>query len=479
MVQEAVGKITQVIGPVVDVEFAPGQLPRILNALTVTNANVSDEADNLVLEVAAHLGQSTVRAIAMESTEGLVRGAPVKDTGSPIRVPVGPEALGRVLNVVGKPVDEAGPVEAKQFWPIHRPSPQFVEQSTKVEVFETGIKVIDLLAPYRKGGKIGLFGGAGVGKTVLIQELINNVAKAHGGVSVFAGVGERTREGNDLMLEMAESKLETGEPVLSKTALIFGQMNEPPGARARVALSALTCAEYFRDEAGQDVLLFVDNIFRFTQAGSEVSALLGRMPSAVGYQPTLANEMGALQERITSTTKGSITSVQAIYVPADDLTDPAPATTFAHLDATTVLSRAISELGIYPAVDPLDSTSTMLSPEIVGDEHYQTARQVQQTLQKYKDLQDIIAILGMDELSEEDKLTVARARKIQRFLSQPFFVATQFTGLTGQYVPIKETIAGFKEILAGGLDDLPEQAFYLVGNIEMVKAKAKELAKQN
>jgi len=479
MVQQAVGKITQVIGPVVDVEFAPGQLPKILNALTVSNPNVSDEADNLVLEVAAHLGQSVVRAIAMESTEGLVRGAAVKDTGSPIMVPVGPEALGRVLNVVGKPVDEAGPVNAKAYWPIHRPSPLFVEQSTKVEVFETGIKVIDLLAPYRKGGKIGLFGGAGVGKTVLIQELINNVAKAHGGVSVFAGVGERTREGNDLMLEMAESKLETGEPVLSKTALIFGQMNEPPGARARVALSALTCAEYFRDEAGQDVLLFVDNIFRFTQAGSEVSALLGRMPSAVGYQPTLANEMGALQERITSTTKGSITSVQAIYVPADDLTDPAPATTFAHLDATTVLSRAISELGIYPAVDPLDSTSTMLAPDIVGDEHYQTARQVQQTLQKYKDLQDIIAILGMDELSEEDKLIVARARKIQRFLSQPFFVAQKFTGLAGQYVPIKETISGFKEILSGALDDLPEQAFYLVGNVEMAKAKAKELSKQN
>ncbi len=477
MVEAAVGKITQVIGPVVDVEFAPGQLPKIYNALTVTNANVSDEKDNLVLEVAQHLGQSTVRAIAMESTEGLVRGAPVRDTGAPIMVPVGPEALGRVLNVVGKPVDECGPVNAKQHWPIHRPAPKFVDQSTKVEVFETGIKVIDLLAPYRKGGKIGLFGGAGVGKTVLIQELINNVAKAHGGVSVFAGVGERTREGNDLMLEMSESQLESGEPVLSKTALIFGQMNEPPGARARVALSALTCAEYFRDEAGQDVLLFVDNIFRFTQAGSEVSALLGRMPSAVGYQPTLANEMGALQERITSTTKGSITSVQAIYVPADDLTDPAPATTFAHLDATTVLSRAISEIGIYPAVDPLDSTSTMLSPDVVGDEHYATARQVQQTLQKYKDLQDIIAILGMDELSEDDRLVVARARKVQRFLSQPFFVATQFTGLQGQYVPIKETISGFKEILSGALDDLPEQAFYLVGNIDMAKAKAKELAK--
>ena len=467
------GKVTQVIGAVVDVQF-DGDLPAILNALETTN-----QGKRLVLEVAQHLGESTGRTIAMDATEGLVRGLEVKDTGQPILMPVGPEALGRVLNVVGKPVDSGGPVNAKHFWPIHREAPKFVDQSTKVEVFETGIKVIDLLAPYRKGGKIGLFGGAGVGKTVLIQELINNVAKAHGGVSVFAGVGERTREGNDLMLEMAESKLETGEPVLSKTALIFGQMNEPPGARARVALSALTCAEYFRDEAGQDVLLFVDNIFRFTQAGSEVSALLGRMPSAVGYQPTLANEMGALQERITSTTKGSITSVQAIYVPADDLTDPAPATTFAHLDATTVLSRAISELGIYPAVDPLDSTSTMLSPDIVGAEHYDTARAVQQTLQKYKDLQDIIAILGMDELSEDDKLVVARARKIQRFLSQPFFVAQQFTGLSGQYVPLKESIAGFKEILSGALDDLPEQAFYLVGNIEMAKAKAAELAKSS
>jgi len=474
---ENTGRITQVIGPVVDVEFPSGKLPKILNALKCNNPNISDVPDNLVLEVAAHLGQSVVRAIAMDATEGLVRGAAVRDTGQAITMPVGPEVLGRVLNVVGQPVDEAGPVNAKQHWPIHRPAPAFVEQSTKVEVFETGIKVIDLLAPYRKGGKIGLFGGAGVGKTVLIQELINNVAKAHGGVSVFAGVGERTREGNDLMNEMAESKLESGEPVLSKTALIFGQMNEPPGARARVALSALTCAEYFRDEYGQDVLLFVDNIFRFTQAGSEVSALLGRMPSAVGYQPTLATEMGALQERITSTTKGSITSVQAIYVPADDLTDPAPATTFAHLDATTVLSRAISELGIYPAVDPLDSTSTMLSPDIVGEEHYQTARAVQQTLQRYKDLQDIIAILGMDELSEDDKLIVARARKVQRFLSQPFFVAQQFTGLTGQYVPIKETIAGFKEILSGELDHLPEQAFYLVGNIDRAKEKAAKLAK--
>jgi F-type H+-transporting ATPase subunit beta len=479
MVEAAVGKVSQVIGPVVDVEFPAGSLPKILNALTVTNPNVSGEKDNLVLEVAQHLGQSVVRAIAMESTEGLVRGLEVRDTGAPISVPVGNGILGRVMNVIGNPVDDAGPVAATEYWPIHRPAPQFIDQSTKVEVFETGIKVIDLLAPYRKGGKIGLFGGAGVGKTVLIQELINNVAKAHGGVSVFAGVGERTREGNDLMLEMAESKLDTGEPVLSKTALIFGQMNEPPGARARVALSALTCAEYFRDEAGQDVLLFVDNIFRFTQAGSEVSALLGRMPSAVGYQPTLSNEMGALQERITSTNKGSITSVQAIYVPADDLTDPAPATTFAHLDATTVLSRAISEIGIYPAVDPLDSTSTMLSSDIVGEEHYKTARQVQQTLQKYKDLQDIIAILGMDELSEDDRLIVARARKIQRFLSQPFFVAHQFTGLLGQYVPIKETIAGFQEILSGALDHLPEQAFYLVGNIEMAKAKAEQSAKSS
>jgi F-type H+-transporting ATPase subunit beta len=469
------GKIIQVIGPVVDVEFPQGKLPKILNALTVTNPAISNEKDNLVLEVAQHLGESTVRAIAMDMTDGLVRGTEVTDTGNPIMMPVGPETLGRILNVVGKPVDEAGPVNAKKSLPIHRSAPAFVDQNTNVEILETGIKVIDLLAPYRKGGKIGLFGGAGVGKTVLIQELINNVAKAHGGVSCFAGVGERTREGNDLYMEMQESKLETGEPVLSKTALIYGQMNEPPGARARVALSALTCAEYFRDEEGQDVLLFVDNIFRFTQAGSEVSALLGRMPSAVGYQPTLANEMGALQERITSTKKGSITSVQAIYVPADDLTDPAPATTFAHLDATTVLNRAISELGIYPAVDPLDSTSTMLSPQIVGEEHYEVARGVQRTLQRYKDLQDIIAILGMDELSEDDKLTVARARKIQRFLSQPFFVAAQFTGRAGKYVPLKETIAGFKEILSGALDDLPEQAFYMVGNIEEAKEAAQKM----
>jgi F-type H+-transporting ATPase subunit beta len=469
------GKVIQVIGPVVDVEFPPGKLPKILNALTLSNASISSEKENLVLEVAQHLGESVVRTIAMDATEGLVRGVEVTDTGSPIMMPVGAEVLGRILNVIGKPVDEAGPVNAKKRSPIHRAAPLFVDQNTTVEIFETGIKVIDLLAPYRKGGKIGLFGGAGVGKTVFIQELINNVAKAHGGVSCFAGVGERTREGNDLFLEMKESKLETGEPVLSKTALIFGQMNEPPGARARVALSALTCAEYFRDEEGQDVLLFVDNIFRFTQAGSEVSALLGRIPSAVGYQPTLATEMGNLQERITSTNKGSITSVQAIYVPADDLTDPAPATTFAHLDATTVLSRSISEKGIYPAVDPLDSTSTMLAPDVVGEEHYAVARQVQQTLQKYKDLQDIIAILGMDELSEDDRATVARARKIERFLSQPFFVAQQFTGRSGKYVPLKETVAGFKEILSGALDDLPEQAFYMVGNIEEAKAAGAKL----
>src|SRR6187431_1662507 len=414
------GKITQVIGPVVDVEFPPGGLPKDLNALTVTNASVSAEKDNLVLEVAQHLGQGVVRAIAMDATEGLVRGAEVTDTGSAIQMPVGKEVLGRILNVIGKPVDGGGPVNAKQARSIHRDPPPFVDQSTNVEIFETGIKVIDLLAPYRKGGKIGLFGGAGVGKTVLIMELINNVAKAHGGVSCFAGVGERTREGNDLLLEMAESKLETGEAVLSKTALVFGQMNEPPGARARVALSALTSAEYFRDEEGQDVLLFIDNIFRFTQAGSEVSALLGRIPSAVGYQPTLGTEMGALQERITSTKRGSITSVQAIYVPADDITDPAPATTFSHLDATTVLSRQIAELGIYPAVDPLASTSRILDPRILGEDHYNTARGVQSILQRYKELQDIIAILGMDELSEEDKKLVFRARKVQRFLSQPF-----------------------------------------------------------
>ncbi len=472
---QAKGKIIQVIGPAVDVEFPPGQLPKILNALTTSNANISAEPDNLVLEVAQHLGESVVRTIAMDSTEGLVRGQPVTDTGGPIMMPVGPATLGRILNVVGRPVDERGPVVSDRYAPIHRPAPTFVEQSTQVEIFETGIKVVDLLAPYRKGGKIGLFGGAGVGKTVIIMELINNVAKVHGGVSCFAGVGERTREGNDLYLEMSESKLASGEPVISKAALVYGQMNEPPGARARVALSALTAAEYFRDEAGQDVLLFVDNIFRFTQAGSEVSALLGRMPSAVGYQPTLATEMGALQERITSTTRGSITSVQAIYVPADDLTDPAPATAFAHLDATTVLSRAIVEMGIYPAVDPLDSTSTMLDPRIVGTEHYEVARGVQQTLQRYKDLKDIIAILGMDELSEDDKLVVSRARKMQRFLSQPFFVAAEFTGKPGKAVPLKETIAGFKELLSGELDDLPEQAFYMVGNIEEAKEKARAM----
>jgi F-type H+-transporting ATPase subunit beta len=470
----SLGRVTQVIGPVVDVEFPTGKLPKILNALKVTNPGVSDQADNLVLEVAQHLGESTVRAIAMDSTDGLRRGMDVKDTGKPIMMPVGEACLGRILNVVGTPVDEAGAVKAKKSMPIHREPPKYEEQSTTVEIFETGIKVIDLLAPYRKGGKIGLFGGAGVGKTVLIMELINNVAKAHGGVSVFAGVGERTREGNDLFLEMSESKLDTGAPVISKAALIYGQMNEPPGARARVALSALTVAEYFRDEEGQDVLLFVDNIFRFTQAGSEVSALLGRIPSAVGYQPTLATEMGALQERITSTKKGSVTSVQAVYVPADDLTDPAPATTFAHLDATTVLSRQIAELGIYPAVDPLDSSSSMLDPGVVGERHYKCARRVQQTLQRYKDLQDIIAILGMDELSEDDKVTVSRARKIQKFLSQPFFVAYQFTGTPGKYVALKDTIVGFEEILDGKLDDVSEQDFAYCGGIDEVKARAKK-----
>jgi F-type H+-transporting ATPase subunit beta len=463
------GRVTQVIGPVVDVTFPQGSLPTILTALQVSNPAISEKDWNLTLEVAQHLGENTVRAVAMDSTDGLVRGMAVKNTDGPILMPVGKECLGRILNVVGAPVDERGPVNATHFSPIHKEAPPFVDQSTEVEIFETGIKVIDLLAPYRKGGKIGLFGGAGVGKTVLIMELINNVAKAHGGVSCFAGVGERTREGNDLLLEMSESKLETGETVLSKTALIYGQMNEPPGARARVALSALTVAEYFRDEEGQDVLLFVDNIFRFTQAGSEVSALLGRIPSAVGYQPTLATEMGELQERITSTNKGSITSVQAIYVPADDLTDPAPATTFAHLDATTVLSRSIAELGIYPAVDPLDSSSTMLDPGVIGERHYAVARGVQETLQKYKDLQDIIAILGMDELSEDDRLIVDRARKIQRFLSQPFFVAEQFTGLKGAYVPLEESVSGFEEILNGKLDHVPEQDFYLKGNIEEVK----------
>jgi F-type H+-transporting ATPase subunit beta len=468
----AEGRISQVMGPVVDVEFPPGQLPSIYEAVTASNPAIGTDADNLVLEVALHLGESSVRTVAMDTTDGLVRGMGVRSTGKPIQMPIGPEVLGRILNVVGQPVDGGGPVKAKRFSPIHKAPPRFVDQSTKVEIFETGIKVIDLLAPYRKGGKIGLFGGAGVGKTVVIMELINNIAKAHGGVSCFAGVGERTREGNDLYVEMSESKLEDGNSVLSKTALIYGQMNEPPGARARVALSALTCAEYFRDDEGQDVLLFVDNIFRFTQAGSEVSALLGRIPSAVGYQPTLSTEMGELQERITSTTKGSITSVQAIYVPADDLTDPAPATAFAHLDATTVLSRKLTEIGIYPAVDPLDSTSTMLDPHIVGERHYRVARGVQETLQRYKDLQDIINILGMDELSEDDKLTVARARKIQRFLSQPFYVATQFTGHAGKYVPLKETIDSFEEILQGKLDHVSEKDFYMKGNIDEVKEAA-------
>ncbi len=464
------GKISQVIGAVVDVQF-DGELPEILNALETDNGG-----NRLVLEVAQHLGERTVRTIAMDSSEGLVRGQEVSDTGAPITVPVGEATLGRIINVIGEPVDESGPVEAKLTRAIHQEAPEFVEQSTEAEMLVTGIKVVDLLAPYAKGGKIGLFGGAGVGKTVLIMELINNVAKAHGGYSVFAGVGERTREGNDLYWEMIESGVNVekgGEG--SKCALVYGQMNEPPGARARVALTGLTVAENFRDE-GQDVLFFVDNIFRFTQAGSEVSALLGRIPSAVGYQPTLATDMGALQERITTTTKGSITSVQAIYVPADDLTDPAPAASFAHLDATTVLSRAISEKGIYPAVDPLDSTSRILEPRVVGDEHYQTAREVQEILQKYKSLQDIIAILGMDELSEEDKLVVSRARKIERFLSQPFHVAEIFTGSPGVLVDLADTIKGFKGLCAGDYDHLPEAAFYMVGTIEDAIAKAETLA---
>ena len=465
-----IGRISQVIGAVVDVTFDQGELPDIYNALLVTNPFVSDEEDNLVLEVAQHLGDRTVRTIAMDSTDGLVRGMKVKDTGAPISIPVGDAVLGRILNVVGKPVDEAGPVNTDKTCPIHREPPHFTDQSTSIDSFVTGIKVIDLLTPYMRGGKIGLFGGAGVGKTVFIMELIHNIASKHGGYSVFAGVGERTREGNDLWLEMKESG------VIDKTALVYGQMNEPPGARARVGLSGLAVAEYFRDEQNQDVLLFIDNIFRFTQAGMEVSALLGRMPSAVGYQPTLGTDMGELQERITSTTKGSITSVQAIYVPADDLTDPAPATTFSHLDATTVLSRQIVELGIYPAVDPLDSTSRILDPKIVGLEHYTVAREVQQILQKYKELQDIIAILGMDELSEDDKLVVSRARKIQRFLSQSFSVAEQFTGMPGKYVELKDTIEGFKKIVAGEMDDLPEQAFYMVGTIDEVVEKAKRLA---
>ena len=463
------GQVKQVMGPVVDVEFTDGEMPPVLNALRVSNPAIDDGEGNLVLEVAQHLGDRMVRTIAMDTTEGLVRGMPVKDTGTTISTPVGKGALGRIMNIIGDPIDEAGPVDSKEHWSIHRAAPKFEDQSTQVEMLMTGIKVIDLLAPYAKGGKVGLFGGAGVGKTVLIQELIRNIATEHGGYSVFAGVGERTREGNDLYMEMKESG------VIDKTALVFGQMNEPPGARARVALTALTQAEYFRDREGQDVLLFIDNIFRFTQAGAEVSALLGRIPSAVGYQPTLGTEMGTLQERITSTKKGSITSVQAVYVPADDYTDPAPATTFTHLDATTNLDREIASLGIYPAVHPLQSTSRMLDPQIVGEEHYTTAREVQALLQRYKELQDIIAILGMDELSEEDKLVVGRARKSQRFLSQPFFVAQQFTGLDGKYVDIKDTIRGFREILDGKHDDIPEQAFYLVGTIEDVLEKAKTL----
>jgi F-type H+-transporting ATPase subunit beta len=470
MASNNIGRITQVLGAVVDVQFE-GVLPAILNAL-----QVDVEGRRLVLEVAQHLGESTVRTIAMDTTDGLVRGQKAEDTGTPISMPVGPETLGRILNVIGEPVDERGPVGAKRSMPIHRPAPEFVEQSTEAQILVTGIKVVDLLAPYAKGGKIGLFGGAGVGKTVIIMELINNIAKAHGGVSVFAGVGERTREGNDLYHEMIESGVIKTDGPGSKVALVYGQMNEPPGARARVGLSGLTAAEYFRDEEGQDVLFFVDNIFRFTQAGSEVSALLGRIPSAVGYQPTLATDMGTLQERITTTRKGSITSVQAIYVPADDLTDPAPATSFAHLDATTVLSRQIAELGIYPAVDPLDSTSRMLDPRVVGDEHYTVARDVQRVLQQYKSLQDIIAILGMDELSEEDKLVVARARKIQRFLSQPFHVAEVFTGSPGVFVKLEDTIKAFKGIVAGQYDDLPEQAFYMVGTIEEAIGKAKKMA---
>jgi F-type H+-transporting ATPase subunit beta len=467
-----VGKITQVIGVVVDVAFDEGKLPDISNALKIVkegNGNGSAERNEIIVEVAQHLGENTVRCVAMEPTEGLVRGMQVIDLGAPISVPVGKEVLGRVLNVIGEPVDKMGPVNTSERWPIHRDAPSLSDQSTSIEVLETGIKVIDLLEPYMKGGKTGLFGGAGVGKTVIIMELIHHIALQHGGVSVFAGVGERTREGNDLWHEMKESG------VIDKAALIYGQMTEPPGARLRVGLTGLTVAEYFRDVEGQDVLLFIDNIFRFTQAGSEVSALLGRMPSAVGYQPTLATEMGALQERITSTHKGSITSVQAIYVPADDLTDPAPATAFAHLDATTVLSRQIVELGIYPAVDPLDSTSRLLDPRVLGEEHYTVARSVQRVLQRYKDLQDIIAILGMEELSEDDKVTVARARKIQRFLSQPFFVAETFTGTPGRYVPLAENIAAFKEIIAGNMDHLPEQAFYMVGNLSEASEKAERL----
>jgi F-type H+/Na+-transporting ATPase subunit beta len=465
----SIGQVTQVIGPVIDIEFPPGELPNIHDAVKVQDKDASGNQVNLTLEVQQILGDNQVRSVAMDSTDGIMRGMKVLNTAAPISVPVGKAVLGRILNVLGEPVDEMGPVDTKEFLPIHRPAPLLEQQNTDIEIFETGIKVVDLLAPYSKGGKVGLFGGAGVGKTVIIMELINNIAQEHGGVSVFGGVGERTREGNDLWHEMKDSG------VIDKVALVYGQMNEPPGARLRVALSALTVAEYFRDFSKQDVLLFVDNIFRFTQAGSEVSALLGRMPSAVGYQPTLATEMGELQERITSTKDGSITSIQAVYVPADDLTDPAPATTFGHLDATTVLSRQIAELGIYPAVDPLASTSRALSPQVVGDDHYQLARGVQQILQRYKDLQDIIAILGMDELSDEDKQTVSRARKIQRFLSQPFFVAETFTGTPGQYVKLEDTIKGFKEIVEGKCDDLPEQAFYMVGTIEQAREKAQKM----
>ncbi|MDE2237273.1 MAG: F0F1 ATP synthase subunit beta [Elusimicrobia bacterium] len=472
-----IGKIVQVIGPVIDVEFPSGKLPPIFNAITVElPAAAGGKSRLLTSEVASHLGDNTVRAIAMGSTDGLTRGMTVEDSGTPITVPVGRACLGRLIDVLGEPRDERGPIKASETLPIHREPPKMVDQRTSPEIFETGIKVIDLLEPYMKGGKVGLFGGAGVGKTVIIMELINNVAKEHGGVSVFGGVGERSREGNDLHREMEEAKLSDGSPVLSKTVLVYGQMNEPPGARARVGLTALTQAEYFRDKEGQDVLLFIDNVFRYVLAGAEVSALLGRMPSAVGYQPTLATEVGVLQERITSTKKGSISSIQAVYVPADDLTDPGVATTFTHLDATTVLSRQIAELGIYPAVDPLESTSRILDPKIVGEEHYAVARSVQKVLQRYRDLQDIIAILGIDELSDEDKLVVSRARKIERYLSQPFFTAAQFTGTPGEFVKLEDTIRGFTEILDGKHDDLPEQAFYMVGAIEQVVERGKQLA---
>jgi F-type H+-transporting ATPase subunit beta len=466
MSEQRIGKVLQVIGPVVDVEFDAGNLPNIMSALMISNPAINDDPDNLVIEVAQHLGDNVCRCIAMDQTDGLVRGMEARDTGSPITIPVGEPALGRIMNVVGRPVDGLGPINSDKSMPIHRPAPAFTEQDTEVRVLVTGIKVIDLLVPFPLGGKMGLFGGAGCGKTVVMMEMVNNIAMHHGGISVFCGVGERTREGNDLYHEMKDSG------VLPKAALIYGQMTEPPGARARVGLTGLTAAEYFRDEEGQDVLFFVDNIFRFTQAGSEVSALLGRMPSAVGYQPTLATDLGALQERITSTTKGSITAVQCVYVPADDLTDPAPATTFAHLDGTVVLSRQLTELGIYPAVDPLDSTSRILDPNVIGDEHYQVSRGVQVTLQKYKDLQDIIAILGMDELSEEDQITVSRARKIQRFLSQPFHVAEVFTNIPGKFVKVEDTVKGFKEILEGKHDELPESAFYMVGTIEEAIEKA-------